>query len=105
MDFTLSPRAEELRAKVAAFMDEYVYPAESVAREQERSLEKPGADPPIVVELRKKAKAQGLWNLFMPDPRYGKGLKNWEYAPICELMGRSPIGAREIGRASCRERV
>ncbi len=94
MDFTLSPRAEELRAKVAAFMDEYVYPAESVAREQERSLEKPGADPPIVVELRKKAKAQGLWNLFMPDPRYGKGLKNWEYAPICELMGRSPIGAR-----------
>jgi acyl-CoA dehydrogenase len=94
MDFALSPKAEELRARVAAFMNEHVYPAEPIAAEQSHAVHDSGADPPIVVELRKKAKAQGLWNLFLPDHAYGPGLKNWEYAPLCEVMGRSPIGSR-----------
>jgi acyl-CoA dehydrogenase len=94
MDFALSPKVEELKARIAAFMNEHVYAAEPLAAEQSHACDATGEDPPIVVELRKKAKAEGLWNLFLPDHVHGMGLKNWEYAPLCELMGRSPIGAR-----------
>jgi acyl-CoA dehydrogenase len=94
MDFALSPKVEELKARVVAFMNEHVYAAEPTAAEQAHASDEVGADPPIVLELRKKAKAQGLWNLFLPDRTHGMGLKNWEYAPLCEVMGRSPIGAR-----------
>ena len=94
MDFALSPKVEELKARVVAFMNEHVYAAEPMAAEQAHASDEVGADPPIVIELRKKAKAQGLWNLFLPDQTHGMGLKNWEYAPLCEVMGRSPIGAR-----------
>jgi acyl-CoA dehydrogenase len=94
MDFALSPKVEDLKARVTAFMNEHVYAAEPIAAEQEHASHQPGADPPVVVELRRKAKAQGLWNLFLPDSAHGPGLKNWEYAPLCEVMGRSPIGAR-----------
>jgi acyl-CoA dehydrogenase len=94
MDFTLPPKVEELRRRVSAFMDQNVYPAEKIAEQQVHDSDDPHRDPPVLVELRKKAKADGLWNLFMPDDHYGKGLKNWEYAPLCEIMGRSRIGAR-----------
>ena len=96
MDFTLSPKAEDLRRRVIAFMDQYVYPAEKIHREQVAAPNDPHRDPPITLELRKKAKAEGLWNLFLPDKRYGKGLKNEEYAPLAKLMGRSPIGAARL---------
>ena len=94
MDFTLSPKVEDLRRRVAAFMNENVYPAEKLAEEQIHASGDPHREAPVVTEIRKKAKALGLWNMFMPDEKHGMGLKNWEYAPLCEIMGRSPLGAR-----------
>lgn len=94
MDFSLDGEAERWRKSVSDFMNEFVYPAEKTAYDQTHASPDPHRDPEIVVELRKKAKAEGLWNLFLPDKRYGKGLKNQEYAPLAELMGRSPIGPR-----------
>jgi len=94
MDFTLSPRVEELRRRVAAFMDEHVYPAEKVAQEQVHASGDEHREPEVVRDLRRRAKSEGLWNFFMPDEHYGQGLQNHEYAPLCEIMGRSPIGSR-----------
>jgi acyl-CoA dehydrogenase len=91
MDFELSDRARDLRERVAAFMDERVYPAEP---EVAAFVERTGGRevPPVVEELKRAARADGLWNLWMPDPEYGAGLSNLEYAPLCEVMGRSLIG-------------
>ncbi|HVN63304.1 MAG TPA: acyl-CoA dehydrogenase family protein [Candidatus Binataceae bacterium] len=92
MDFSLTPKAEELKKRVAAFMDAHVIPAEP---EVQRAMGESGhEEPQVLMEVRKKAKAEGLWNLFLPDKEHGAGLTNAEYAPLCELMGRSPIGAR-----------
>jgi acyl-CoA dehydrogenase len=92
MDFSLSPRVEELRDRVAAFMAEHVEPVEAEAL---RALDEevgPGVPyPAMLVELRERAKADGLWNLFMPDERHGVGLSNWEYGVLCEHMGRSLV--------------
>ena len=91
MDFTLSPQVEELRDRVRVFMDEHVYPAEAEALRALDDEVAPGvAYPQILIEIRERAKAEGLWNLFMPDERYGAGLTNWEYGVLCEEMGRSP---------------
>ncbi len=92
MDFTLPPKVEDLRTRVQAFMDANVYPAEKALHEH--LLSDSHEEPQILKDVRKKAKAEGLWNLFLPDEKYGKGLKNYEYAPLCEIMGRSAIGAR-----------
>jgi acyl-CoA dehydrogenase len=94
MDFASSPRVDDLRKRLVAFMDAYVYPAEAVAEEQERAAADSHATPPIVRELQSRARAEGLWNLFFPDQRYGAGLENWEYGILCEVMGRSPIAPR-----------
>ncbi|MFI5398180.1 MAG: acyl-CoA dehydrogenase family protein [Candidatus Binatia bacterium] len=94
MDFALSPKVEELRTRLVAFMDEHVYRAEHLAEEQVRACGDEHAEPPIVKELKQKARAQGLWNLFLPDDKYGAGLKNWEYGVLCEIMGRSLIAPR-----------
>jgi acyl-CoA dehydrogenase len=75
-------------------MDEHVYPAEKVAAEQVHASGDPHHMPKIVRDLQQKAKAQGLWNLFLPDGEYGAGLKNWEYGILCEVMGRSMIAPR-----------
>ncbi len=92
MDFSLSPKVEELRKRVGAFMDQNVFPIE---KEVQRAMGGSGnEEPQVLKEVRKKAKAEGLWNLFLPDDRHGAGLKNYEYAPLCELMGRTPLGAR-----------
>src|SRR5262247_297397 len=89
MDFTPSPRVEELRHRIAEFMDRWIYPVEAEIAGQ-ADLVRPGVPyPPALLPLRAKAKAEGLWNLFLPDEEYGAGLKNWEYGIICELMGRS----------------
>lgn len=100
MDFALGSEAQEWRRRVSAFMDAHVYPAEQVAHDQAAASGNHYRDPEIVVELRKKAKAEGLWNLFLPDKRYGKGLNNAEYAPLAEIMGRSVIGARVFNCAA-----
>ncbi|MCX5598003.1 acyl-CoA dehydrogenase family protein [Streptomyces phaeochromogenes] len=90
MDFAFDARTEELRAKLLAFMDEYVYPAEAVAHEQRQQLASPWDTPAVVEELKAEARRQGLWNLFLPDSEYGAGLTNLQYAPLAEITGRSP---------------
>jgi acyl-CoA dehydrogenase len=88
-----TPRAEDLKKRVAAFMDEHVLPAEPAYHEQ---VEKSGdrwQAPPIMEELKQKARAQGLWNLWVPKHHDKNALSNLEYATLCEIMGRSPIGA------------
>jgi acyl-CoA dehydrogenase len=100
MDFSLTPKVEDLRNRVIAFMDEYVYPNEKVAAEQVHASGDEHLEPPIVKELKKKAKAQKLWNLFLPDEEYGAGLKNWEYGTLCEIMGRSYIAPRVFNCAA-----
>src|SRR3546814_9995028 len=89
----LSPRAAVLGAGVRPFMDEHVYAAEPVFREQLDNSGNRWRCPPIMAGLKAKAKAQGLCNLFLPQSERGAGLSNRDYAPICEVMGRSPIGA------------
>jgi acyl-CoA dehydrogenase len=92
MDFEPSDKVKLLAEQIERFMDEYVYPNEVEARAQIDAYE--GADPPLMQELRAKARGLGLWNLFLPDPEHGAGLTNLEYAPLCEIMGRSGIAPR-----------
>ncbi len=92
MNFEFSNKVIELQNKLTNFMNENVYKNEEVFEDQ---LNKNGRwiIPPILDELKEKAKKEGLWNLFLPESDLGAGLKNIEYAPLCEIMGRSPIGA------------
>lgn len=88
----LSKAAEVLRGKLLAFMDAHVYPAEPVYAQQHAAAEDHWSEPPIHEELKVRAQAEGLWNLFLPDSEHGAGLSNYDYAHLCEIMGRSPIG-------------
>ena len=92
MDFEHSQKVKNLQEKVINFMNESVYENEDVYKKQ---VEEGGrwCIPEIMESLKAKAKSQGLWNLFLPDSNLGAGLTNTEYAPLCEIMGRSPIGA------------
>jgi acyl-CoA dehydrogenase len=90
---TMTPRTEELAARVGAFMDEHVYPAEEVYHRQLVDSGDPHSDPPIMEELKARAREAGLWNLFHPYEQWGPGLKNVEYAPLAEIMGRSHIAS------------
>lgn len=90
--FETTERAAKLANKLTAFMDEYIYPAEAVFEEQLESQGDRWQVPPIMEDLKEKARAAGLWNLFLPESEYGAGLTNLEYAGLCEIMGRSPIG-------------
>ncbi|WP_430509292.1 acyl-CoA dehydrogenase [Gottfriedia solisilvae] len=93
MDFLYSSKVLELQSRLKTFMDQYVYPNEQLYEEQLNQQETRWSDvPPIIEELKAKAKQEGLWNLFLPDSNYGAGLTNLEYAPLCEIMGRSLIG-------------
>jgi acyl-CoA dehydrogenase len=83
-----SARAKELRQRLAAFMNEHIYPSEKTYLEQIEAGDR-WRVPAIMEELKAKGRAAGLWNLFLPDREYGAGLTNLEYAPLCELMGRS----------------
>ncbi|WP_431963225.1 acyl-CoA dehydrogenase family protein [Actinacidiphila sp. bgisy160] len=91
MDFAYDARTEELRERLLAFMDEHVYPAEPVFRRQREEAEGEAvwSAPPVVEELKAKARELGLWNLFLPGER-GAGLTNLQYAPLAEITGRSP---------------
>src|SRR5690606_7200368 len=85
MNFQHSDRALDLQRRIDAFMGEHVYPAESLYERQLRSA--PERAPAILEELKRKAREQGLWNLFLPGD-HGAGLSNLEYAPLAESMGR-----------------
>jgi acyl-CoA dehydrogenase len=94
MDFTPSPEVDALRERVLDFMDAEIYPEEREIMEAIDDEVAPGVPYPArLTAIREKAKADGLWNLFMPDERFGPGLKNWEYGLLCEEMGRSPMAA------------
>lgn len=88
--FDESSKVSELKARLQTFMDEHIYPNEHVHFEQAMTLG-PWTVWPIVEELKARARAAGLWNLFLPDDTFGAGLSNLEYAPLCELMGRSHL--------------
>ena len=87
MDFDYSAKVKTLEKRLIAFMDEHVYPNE---RQYEEEIQSGDRWQPLTLieELKQKARAAGLWNLFLPDSRYGAGLTNLEYAPLCEIMGR-----------------
>jgi acyl-CoA dehydrogenase len=87
-----SPRTEDLAARITAFMDEHVYPAEPIFERQLKAAADRWNELPVMRELKAKAKAAGLWNLFLPKRHFSDALTNLEYAPLCEIMGRSPIG-------------
>jgi acyl-CoA dehydrogenase len=92
MIFEQTGRTQELAQRLAAFMDEHVFPNEKPYFEQHEAG--PRWQPPALIEdLKAKARTAGLWNLFLPRGEHGDGLTNLEYAPLCELMGRSPIAA------------
>jgi acyl-CoA dehydrogenase len=109
VDFDLTPRVSELRDRIRAFMDEHVYPNEAEALralDEEVTVDSGKAYPDVLVEIRERAQAEGLWNLFLPESTpsassasrpgpegYGVGLTNWEYGVLCEEMGRSPAVA------------
>ena len=89
-------KVNALRKRVDEFMQEHIFPAEQLFKEQletNRQLGKTWEPVPVMEELKAKAKTAGLWNLFLPDSKHGFGLTNLEYAPLCELMGRSPLGS------------
>jgi acyl-CoA dehydrogenase len=85
-----SANARLLRERLAAFMDEHVYPNERTYQAQIEEGDR-WQVPALMEELKARAKAAGLWNLFLPDREHGAGLTNLEYAPLCEMMGRSPL--------------
>ena len=97
MDFEYSEKTQILIKDVTAFMDEYVYPNEVTYADQVKADRR--AHPAIIEDLKAKAKAQGLWNLFLPESDRGAGLTNLEYAPLAEIMGRVPF-ASEIFNCS-----
>lgn len=92
MDFSYSDRVKDLQARLTGFMADYVYPSETVYYEQLKAAPTRWSVPAVIEDLKAKARAAGLWNLFLPADEHGSGLSNLEYAPLCEIMGRSPIG-------------
>ncbi|MCL6597576.1 MAG: acyl-CoA dehydrogenase [Alicyclobacillus macrosporangiidus] len=91
MEFEYSDKVKRLQRELTAFMEEVVYPGEKVFREQLAQAPSRWTIPPVMEEMKAKAKAAGLWNLFLPDSEWGAGLTNLEYAPLAEIMGRSLI--------------
>src|SRR5690242_905667 len=87
-----SPRSAALGARITAFLNEHILPAEPVYEREIHEGDRWG-EPPVMAELKRKAKAAGLWNLFVPKKHDPEALSVLEYAPLCEIMGRSPIGA------------
>src|SRR3954468_24085539 len=91
MDFAPGARTEQLQGRLADFIAERVDTAEAVYAEQVAASGDPHFHPPVMEDLKEDALARGPWNLFLPEPEYGPGLTNLEYAPLCELMGGSPL--------------
>ncbi|MYL30890.1 MULTISPECIES: acyl-CoA dehydrogenase [Halobacillus] len=91
MYFEHSEKVKELQEKLTTFMENHIYPNEALYEEQLKKEDRFSEIPPIMEELKVKAEEEGLWNLFLPESEYGAGLTNMEYAPLCEIMGRSAI--------------
>jgi len=94
MDFSYSDKVERLKERLGAFMHAHVYPAERPFREEvetNRRSGNPWRASSVMEELKRRARSENLWNLFLPDSHHGAGLSNLEYAPLCEIMGRSPL--------------
>src|SRR5262249_6254141 len=89
VEFAYSPKVEALRSQLDGFMEAHVYPSERVY-EQQLGSER-WVQPPVMEQLKARARREGLWNLFLPASPRGPGLSNLEYAPLAEIMGRSPI--------------
>src|SRR5579862_5617319 len=97
MDFAFGKKIADLQSRLQAFMVEYIYPNEQRFQDEiERNRWSPTA---VIEELKPKARAAGLWNLFLPEDEHGAGLTNLEYAPLCEIMGRS-VMAPEVFNCS-----
>ena len=90
---TPTPRSAALAQRVTAFTQEHIYPAEAVFEDELQNAKDRWAELPVMVALKAKARAAGLWNLWLPKAHDPDALSNLEYAPLCEIMGRSPIGA------------
>jgi acyl-CoA dehydrogenase len=99
MNFHYSEQTENIRRRLMAFMDEHVYPNEATFHRQVAEGDR-WQPTQIVEELKAKARAAGLWNLFLPESEYGAGLSNTEYAPLCEIMGRAAQFAPEVFNCS-----
>jgi acyl-CoA dehydrogenase len=97
--FQVSPRAKDIYRRVGEFMAEHVYPNEKKFQEQVEQGDR-WLPVPVLEKLKARAKAEGLWNLFLPESEYGAGLSNLEYAPMAELMGRSVHFAPEVFNCS-----
>jgi acyl-CoA dehydrogenase len=93
VDFELTDRCKDFQERLGAFMEEHVYPAEAVYEEQIRAAGDPHHHPAVMEELKAEARRRGLWNLFHPHEEWGPGLTNSEYAPLAEILGRSPIAS------------
>ena len=91
MDFQHSPKVQALQERVGAFMDAHVYPNEAAMFDQIADGDR-WQPIPLMEDLKARAREAGLWNLFLPESELGAGLTNLEYAPLCEIMGRSPFG-------------
>ncbi len=100
MDFDCSPKVAELSTRVAEFMQAHVYPNEAAYYDFLEQGESRWVIPPVMEELKEKAREAGLWNLFLPESEYGAGLNNLEYAPLAEIMGRSPIASEVFNCAA-----
>ena len=88
MDFAYSDKVNQLRTRLLAFMEQYIYPNQQTYHDQIAASGNPHHHAEIIDDLKPKAQAEGLWNLFLPDDEYGAGLTNLEYAPLAEIMGR-----------------
>src|SRR5580698_10594856 len=92
MNFEYSDKVKDLQQRVQAFMDEYITPNEALYHEHVAPSNPDRWKPvPVIEQLKPKARAAGLWNLFLPESGHGAGLTNLEYAPLCEIMGRSHL--------------
>src|SRR6201987_4597097 len=90
VNFEFSDKVRDLQRRLQAFLDEHIYPNEQRYRDEiERN---PWSPSKVIEELKPKARAAGLWNLFLPESEHGAGLTNLEYAPLCEMMGRTEMG-------------
>ena len=103
MDFQHSARSVELQAALSAFLTEVIYPAEAEFHQQEQENRRAGTPfrtPALMADLKAEARRRGLWNLFLPDDRFGAGLSVLDYAPLAELSGRAPSLAPEAMNCS-----
>ncbi|HXD53483.1 MAG TPA: acyl-CoA dehydrogenase family protein [Solirubrobacteraceae bacterium] len=93
MDFEPSQRCSEFKERLGAFMDEHIYPNEELYERERADSGNPHHHPAVMEDLKAKARAAGLWNMFLPDPDHGAGLSNADYAPLAEMLGRSHIAS------------